>query len=149
MIDCLFKSLAPATAKKAKKQNMVKLHQSGVARQLCSTRTGWCAWLPLPARGPPCHKGCLGACLPACLAAGAEIVSYLPALASTLSFSLAHYCPRLGAIKNRVTYQKMKKKIFWCLTLYKYYIILYKSNTFWRWCHHGLGKVWAEGMAHF
>ena len=114
MIDCLFKSLAPATAKKAKKQNMVKLHQSGVARQLCSTRTGWCAWLPgalLPQRLP----GRLPACLPACLlawAAGAEIVSYLPALASTLSFSLAHHCPRLGAIKNRVTYQKMKKKIF-------------------------------------
>ena len=53
---------------------------------------------------------------PACLlawAAGAEIVSYLPALASTLSFSLAHHCPRLGAIKNRVTYQKMKKKFFY------------------------------------
>ena len=87
--------------------------------------------------------------LPACLlawAAGAEIVSYLPALASTLSFSLAHYCPRLGAIKNRVTYQKMKKKIFWCLILYW---DLIKSNTFWRWCHHGLGKVRAEGMAKF
>ena len=116
MIDCLFKSLAPATAKKAKKQNMLKLHQwcgaPAVLDQdwLVRLAATACQRSALPQRLP----GRLPVCL--CLlawAAGAEIVSYLPALASTLSFSLAHHCPRLGAIKNRVTYQKMKKKFFY------------------------------------
>ena len=60
-MDCLFKSLAPATARKARKRIMVvKVHQ--VWRASCAgsglvlvRRTGWCAWLPgalLPQRLP-------------------------------------------------------------------------------------------------
>ena len=54
MMDCLFKSLALATARKAKKRimMMVKSCTRRLARQLCRIRTGalvrrtgWCAWL--------------------------------------------------------------------------------------------------------
>ena len=65
MMDCLFRSLALATARKAKKRIMmvVKSCTRTLARQLCRIRTGavlvrrtgWCAWLPgalLPQRLP-------------------------------------------------------------------------------------------------
>ena len=61
-MDCLFRSLALATARKAKKRIMMVL-----ARQLCRIRTGalhwWCAGLvgaPGCCLAAWCHKGWLG-----------------------------------------------------------------------------------------
>ena len=64
MMDCLFRSLALATARKAKKRIMmvVKRCTRTLARQLCRIRTGGAGvpqdWFAL--LGCRRHKGCLG-----------------------------------------------------------------------------------------
>ena len=64
MIDCLLRSLALATARKAMKRRvtMVKVENTRTARQLCRIRTGGAGapqdWFAL--LGCRRHKGCLG-----------------------------------------------------------------------------------------